>query len=88
MRTTGSVASCYRRVLQPGLTADLVCPITRQRKGYPFEVGIPAGLGVEGVALCDHARGVDWRPRNLEFITPLPEEVTAVILATVRRLLD
>ena len=80
-------------VLSPGFynrasPLILVCPVTTRRKGFPFEVAIPGGLGVEGVALCDHVRSVDWRPREIELMTTLPEEVTAQILATVRRLLD
>jgi len=31
----------------------LVCPITNQRKGYPFEVVVPDGCGVTGVILAD-----------------------------------
>jgi|GEM_PF-4807179 len=29
----------------------LICPITGERKGYPFEGIIPDGLGVSGVVL-------------------------------------
>jgi hypothetical protein len=32
----------------------LVCPITNQTKGYPFEVAVPAGHGATGVILADH----------------------------------
>ncbi|MFW6150406.1 MAG: type II toxin-antitoxin system PemK/MazF family toxin, partial [Chloroflexota bacterium] len=31
----------------------ILCPITGQAKGYPFEVVVPAGLPVQGVALSD-----------------------------------
>ena len=31
----------------------ILCPITRQIKGYPFEVLIPEGLDVSGVILAD-----------------------------------
>jgi mRNA interferase MazF len=31
----------------------LVCPITTQIKGYPFEVALPARLPVHGVVLSD-----------------------------------
>ena len=34
----------------------LLCPITNQVKGYPFEVLIPAGLGVTGVVLSDQKK--------------------------------
>jgi mRNA interferase MazF len=44
-----------------GLT--VVCPVTSQRKGYPFEVSIPAGLSVTGVILADQVKCLDWRSR-------------------------
>jgi mRNA interferase MazF len=30
----------------------LVCPVTSQTKGYPFEVRVPDGAGVTGVILA------------------------------------
>ena len=29
---------------------SLLCPVTSRIKGYPFEVALPAGLPIEGVA--------------------------------------
>ena len=45
----------------------IACPITRQAKGYPFEVEISKGFPVSGVALADHVKNIDWRGRNAEF---------------------
>src|SRR5438093_12343161 len=42
----------------------LLCPITSQVKGYPFEVGMPDGLKVAGVALADQVNSLDWRARK------------------------
>jgi len=42
----------------------IVCPITSQVKGYPFEVVIPAGRGIRGAVLADHVKSVDWRARK------------------------
>ena len=42
----------------------LVCPITNQVKGYPFEVVIPSGLAVTGAVLSDHIKCLDWKARN------------------------
>ncbi len=44
----------------------LVCPITNQQKGYPFEVVLPKGLAMRGVILADHVRSLDWRERRAE----------------------
>ena len=65
----------------------LLCPITNQVKGYPFEVKIPANLGVSGAVLSDQAKSLDWRVRNAEFITDLPEAVTNEVLKKLNSLL-
>jgi len=65
----------------------LFCPVTSQVKGYPFEVAIPAGLPVEGVILCDQVKSLDWRARQAEKISILPEESIRAILLKVGTLL-
>ena len=65
----------------------LLCPITNQVKGYPFEVLIPAGLDVTGVVLSDQAKSLDWRVRNVEFIAHLPEAVIIEVLKKLKSLL-
>jgi mRNA interferase MazF len=65
----------------------LLCPITNQVKGYPFEVLIPASLGVTGVVLSDQAKSLDWRVRNAEFVTDLPEAVISEVLKKLKSLL-
>jgi len=64
-----------------------VCPITNQAKGIPFEVPVPAGTGVTGVVLCQHAKTLDWRARKLAFKCRLDDdtinEVTGRVLSIV-----
>ncbi len=50
----------------------LCCPITRQRKSYPFEVPLPSGGAVHGVVLSDHVKSIDWRVRQAEYIGTVP----------------
>jgi mRNA interferase MazF len=66
----------------------LLCPITTQRKGYPFEVRIPTGLRVRGVVLADQVKSLDWRARQAEFIGTLPGETVAEVLAKLATLLS
>lgn len=66
----------------------LLCPITSQVKGYPFEVAIPAGLEVSGVVLADQVKSLDWRARDAAFIARLPEPVVQEALAKLHTLLD
>ena len=44
----------------------LVCPITSQAKGYPFEVAVPPNQGATGVILSDHVKSGDWKVRHAE----------------------
>jgi len=54
----------------------LICPVTNQKKGYPFEVTIPDYSGnTTGVILADQIRSLDWRVRNASFREKLPQTV-------------
>jgi len=66
----------------------LLCPITAQVKGYPFEVTIPDGLPVSGVILSDQVKSLDWRARHTEKACHLPEEVMTRVLQRVRALIE
>lgn len=65
----------------------LVCPITNQAKGYPFEVEIPAGLKVSGVVLADQVRSLDWVARRATFIDTAPATVVTRTLKLAHTLL-
>ena len=80
-------------VLSPGayngkVGLAILCPITGQIKGYPFEVRIPDGLPVGGVVLADQVKSLDWRARQAEWICTLPPDVTAEVLAKLGVLLE
>ena len=66
----------------------LLCPITSQIKGYPFEVLIPADLPVAGAILCDQVKSLDWRARNAELICSLPDEIISEVLQKLSTLLS
>jgi mRNA interferase MazF len=65
----------------------IVCPVTRQTKGYPFETPLPVGLPVGGVVLADHARSLDWKTRHAERICRLPVEIVEEVAAKLVALL-
>jgi len=46
----------------------ILCPITSQEKGYPFEVRLPDKLKLSGVILADQVKSLDWRVRKATFI--------------------
>jgi mRNA interferase MazF len=60
----------------------IVCPITNQQKGYPFEVQIPAGLKVTGVILADQVKNADWVKRRAKFLCTLPDSIVEDVILT------
>lgn len=65
----------------------ILCPITNQIKGYPFEVLLPEGLPISGAILSDQVKSLDWRKRNAELIFILPSETISDILQKLGTLL-
>jgi mRNA interferase MazF len=65
----------------------LVCPITNQAKGYPFEVAIPTRRGATGVILADHVKSVDWKARHAEKLGRCPSEAIEEVRARLAPLL-
>ena len=66
----------------------VLCPITSQVKGYPFEVVIPDGLRVSGAILADQVKSLDWRARKAELICRLAENTIAEVLQKLGTLLS
>lgn len=65
----------------------IVCPITTQVKGYPFEVLIPEGLKVSGCVLADQVKNLDWKARRAAKFARLPADAIDEVLAKLRTLL-
>jgi mRNA interferase MazF len=66
----------------------VVCPITSQVKGYPFEVRLPEGLRVEGVILCDQLKSLDWKARKASKLGSVTREVMEDVTGRVLALVD
>ncbi|MBU4271978.1 MAG: endoribonuclease MazF [Planctomycetes bacterium] len=66
----------------------LFCPITTQRKGYPFEVAVPEGLEVSGVILSDQVKNLDWKARKTRFGCRLTAETFQEVVAKLGSLLE
>ena len=65
----------------------LLCPITSQVKGYPFEVRLPEGLPIGGVVLADQVKSLDWRARRAEHIGTVPQATIDEVLRKLATLL-
>lgn len=66
----------------------LCCPVTSQVKGYPFEVLLPQGLGVEGAILSDQVKSLDWRVRRAKRIGHVPADVLQETVGKILALVD
>jgi mRNA interferase MazF len=78
-------------VLSPSVYNDkaglaVVCPVTTQAKGYPFEVPVTAAR-ISGVVLADHLKSVDWRARRATRAARASDETLAEVLERIRPLL-
>src|SRR5262245_49410389 len=62
----------------------VVCPITNQVKGFPFEVAIPGGLSVTGVVLADQVKSTSWQDRSSTFVCADPTELLREVKAKIR----
>ena len=66
----------------------ILCPVTNQVKGYPFEVEIPIGMKASGAVLSDQVKSMDWRARKASRLCSLPETTVRQVLNKVGTLLD
>ena len=66
----------------------ILCPITSQVKGYPFEVKIPEGLEVGGAVLSDQVKSLDWKARQAELVCKLPPAAIDEVLHKLNTLLQ
>jgi mRNA interferase MazF len=65
----------------------LLCPVTGQVKGYPFEVVLPAGAKVTGAILVDHVKSLSWEARHAEFIGRIGDATLAEVKGKLAALL-
>jgi mRNA interferase MazF len=66
----------------------ILCPITSQTKGYPFEVTLPRGFRTKGVILSDHVKSLDWRVRRARLVERLPKSTVEMVLSKLGLLLS
>ena len=64
----------------------LLCPITRQAKGHPFEVAI-VSASIEGVVLSDHLKSLDWNLRDAEFVGKASAPIVKAVLNNIAKLI-
>ncbi|MBI4235449.1 endoribonuclease MazF [Candidatus Peregrinibacteria bacterium] len=65
----------------------IMCPITNQIKGYPFEVRLPQSQKCTGVILSDHIKNLDWQSRNAKFIERISLKTLDEVLSKLAAIL-
>ncbi len=65
----------------------IVCPITSQVKGYPFEVVVKQ-KEINGAILADQVKSFDCAARNVEFIGKCNKETLDKTLKIIALILD
>jgi mRNA interferase MazF len=65
----------------------LCCPITSQRKDYPFEVVVDDAPGRTSVVLADQVKSLDWKVRKAVKKGTALNEVIAETLSKLQTLL-
>jgi len=63
----------------------VVCPLTTQIKGYPFEVVIPGK--VPSVVLADQIMSMDWRVRKAKLKGRVDANILVEVLAKLQTLI-
>ena len=66
----------------------ILCPITSQIKGYPFEVLIPIGLEISGAVLSDQVKSLDWKVRQAELVCRLPSAALEEVMQKLSTLIS
>ncbi|MCY2973666.1 MAG: endoribonuclease MazF [Planctomycetota bacterium] len=64
----------------------VLCPLTSQTKGYPFEVIVPGKT--PSVVLADQVKSMDWRVRKAKLKGRVDAEVLAEVLAKLQTLIN
>ncbi|MCL2762728.1 MAG: endoribonuclease MazF [Treponema sp.] len=65
----------------------LFCPITSKIKNYPFEVKIK-NKKIEGVVLADQIKSLDWKTRQVEYVSKENDEKIEEIINKINVLLE
>jgi mRNA interferase MazF len=65
----------------------VLCPITNEKKGWPWEVALPIAQGATGVILVDQIKSLDWRERGATLLGHVPTETMEAVLAKVKVML-
>ena len=64
----------------------VVCPITSNKRPWPWKVALPDGLSVSGAVLVDQVRTIDRSARRLRPAGAVPQSVVVEVQAKLAAL--
>ena len=76
------------RIYHEKTVLAIVCPITSNRKPYPFKVMLPHGLPIGGAVLADQVKSIDRAARRLDIAGQAPRSVLVETRARLAALLS
>ena len=65
----------------------VVCPITNQQKGYPFEVSVDGAKKTTGVILADQVKSLDWKARAARTVDSVSDETVTAVVGMVSKII-
>lgn len=65
----------------------LVCPITNQVKGFPFEVPVEGAKKSTGVVLAHHVKSLDIAARNIVVVDRVSKAVVDKVVYLIERII-
>ncbi|MEG4275026.1 MULTISPECIES: endoribonuclease MazF [unclassified Microcoleus] len=65
----------------------LFMPITKQQKGYPFEVILPTRLKVQGVIIAGRIKCLAWKARGIRLVESVSQDVIEEVQTKIEPLL-
>lgn len=65
----------------------VVCPITNQVKGYPFEVSVDGAQKTTGVILADQFKSLDWQSRSARTVDSVSAKTVTDVVDLVAKII-
>ncbi|MBT0725731.1 mRNA-degrading endonuclease [Rosenbergiella sp. S61] len=66
----------------------VVCPITNQQKGYPFEVIVEGAKKTTGVILSDQFKSLDWNSRGAVTVDSVSSKTVSQVTGNISKILN
>jgi mRNA interferase MazF len=66
----------------------VICSVSGDQTGYPFEVALPKSCELTGVILSDHVSSINWHTYKLSLVTTLDQVTFEEVSSRLGALFD